>query len=170
VLITLLRLARETGQSKYLEPVPRALAYLNASRLPDGRLARFYELRTNTPLYFTRDYQLTESDSDAPTHYTFKMSARLGNIQKEYDRLQKKGLKPQQRPQPPSLGSDLAARAKLAVTSLDDHGRWLETGRLKLDPPDSLPGPIIRSGTFIANLRILANFVEASRSAAKHRG
>jgi PelA/Pel-15E family pectate lyase len=169
VLIMLLLLARETGQSKYLEPVPRALAYLNASRLPDGRLARFYELRTNTPLYFTRDYQLTESDSDAPTHYTFKMSGRLDNIQKEYDRLQKKGLKPAQRAKPPQLGSDLTARAKRTITSLDDHGRWLETDRLKLDPPDSTPGPIIRSSTFIANLRTLADFVEASRAAAKHR-
>ena len=54
-----MQLYRETGQRKFLEPVPRALAYLNRSRLPDGKLARFYELRTNKPLFFTADYQLT---------------------------------------------------------------------------------------------------------------
>jgi hypothetical protein len=53
---TLLVLHRETGRPKYLEPIPRALAYYRRSRLPDGRLARFYELGSNRPLYFTRDY------------------------------------------------------------------------------------------------------------------
>src|SRR3954470_19083766 len=46
----LLRVYRETGDARYLEPIPRALAYLRRSRLPDGRLARFYELETNRPL------------------------------------------------------------------------------------------------------------------------
>jgi hypothetical protein len=59
-----------------LEPVPRAIAYLKRSRLPDGRLARFYELRTNRPLYFTKDYKLTFSDADVPTHYAFKSTTR----------------------------------------------------------------------------------------------
>src|SRR3954471_5458077 len=69
----LLDLYRETGNPRYLEPVPRALKYLQDSRLPDGRLARFYELKTNRPLYFPKDYQLTYSDDDTPTHYAFKI-------------------------------------------------------------------------------------------------
>ncbi len=34
--------------------MPPAIKYLHRSRLPDGRLARFYELKTNKPLYLTR--------------------------------------------------------------------------------------------------------------------
>ena len=52
--------------------MPPALAYLKKSLLPDGRLARFYELKTNKPLYFTKTYELTYDDSDMPTHYSFK--------------------------------------------------------------------------------------------------
>ncbi len=72
VMRILLRLYAETGDKKYLEPIPRALDYLRRSRLSDGRLARFYELKTNKPLYFTKQYELTYSDADMPTHYGFQ--------------------------------------------------------------------------------------------------
>jgi hypothetical protein len=73
---------------QFLEPIPRAIEYLRRSRLPDGRLARFYELKTNKPLYLTRgDYQLTYSDANMPTHYSFKQSDRTGSIAREYERL-----------------------------------------------------------------------------------
>src|SRR5262249_3035565 len=65
-LETLLLLVRKTGERKYLEPIPRALAYLEKSRLPNKKLARFYELKTNRPLYFTRDYELTYDGSRVP--------------------------------------------------------------------------------------------------------
>src|SRR5210317_2163203 len=46
VLRTLLMLYRNTGESKFLEPIPRAIDYLRRSRLSDGRFARFYELES----------------------------------------------------------------------------------------------------------------------------
>ena len=49
VMQTLLLLYRRNGDKKYLEPLPRALDYYRDSLLPDGRLARFYELKTNKP-------------------------------------------------------------------------------------------------------------------------
>ncbi|HLU47288.1 MAG TPA: pectate lyase, partial [Planctomycetota bacterium] len=87
VLEALLDLFDETGDRKWLEPVPRAIAYLRRSLLPDGRLARFYELRTNRPLYFTREYELTHDDSDVPTHYSFKVTSRLDRIEARLERL-----------------------------------------------------------------------------------
>jgi hypothetical protein len=54
VIRTLLTIFRRTGKEKYLAPVPKALDYLERSQLPDGRLARFYELKSNRPLYFTK--------------------------------------------------------------------------------------------------------------------
>ena len=66
----LLTLYRETGDKRFLEPVPRAIAYLRASGLPEDPnaserkrrscppgslcLARFYELRTNKGLFITK--------------------------------------------------------------------------------------------------------------------
>ena len=88
VMRTLLVLYRATGKKKYLEPLPRAIEYLSTSRLPDGRLARFYELKTNKPLYFTRyDYELTYSDANMPTHYAFKSSCNLEGIVNEDETL-----------------------------------------------------------------------------------
>ncbi|MDH3583836.1 MAG: pectate lyase, partial [Phycisphaerae bacterium] len=57
VMRTLLDVYRRTNDKKYLDAVASALAYLQRSKLADGRLARFYELKTNRPLYFTRDYK-----------------------------------------------------------------------------------------------------------------
>lgn len=75
VLRALLLLYRETGNQKYLEPIPRALAYYKRSMLPDVAapseirrrtcpagtpcVARFYELHTNRPLYITKGTRVT---------------------------------------------------------------------------------------------------------------
>jgi hypothetical protein len=75
VLRALLLLYRETGNRKYLEPIPRALAYYKRSMLPDvvspsearrracpgatPCMARFYELHTNKPLYITKGTRVT---------------------------------------------------------------------------------------------------------------
>lgn len=97
IMRTLMVLYRETGDPKYLEPIPRALAYLKQSILPpadhdvearqriDGPvLARFYELQTNRPLYVTKGtrlvaaglgsrlvdgYDLSVDDRSVITHY-----------------------------------------------------------------------------------------------------
>ena len=82
----LMKIFRTTGDKKYLEPIPRALAYLKKSRLPDGRLARYYEMKTNRPLYMTRDrdeYSLTYDDSKLPDHYGWKVDSRLDAIEAE---------------------------------------------------------------------------------------
>ena len=68
---TLIKVYRLTGDKKYLAPIPRALAYLKKSVLADGRLARYYELKTNRPLYMARrgdEYSLTYDDSKLPDH------------------------------------------------------------------------------------------------------
>ena len=75
VMRALVLLYRETGNQKYLEPVPRALAYYKRSMLPDVAspsevrrracktgapcMARFYELQTNRPLYITKGTRVT---------------------------------------------------------------------------------------------------------------
>jgi hypothetical protein len=96
---TLMKIYRVTGDRKYLAPIPKALAYLRTCVLPDGKMARYYELKTNRPLYMTRKpgvsgasnapgyYDLTYKDKNLPKHYGWKKVPRLDAIAKEYDAL-----------------------------------------------------------------------------------
>ena len=87
----LLLLYRMTGQDRFLEPVPAAIDYLRRSLLPNGRLARFYELETNRPLYVTDEYELTYDSSNTPSHYGFEFDSRHDEFQVELGRLQREG-------------------------------------------------------------------------------
>lgn len=167
VMRTLLMLYRETGEEKYLEPLPRALAYLRRSRLPDGRLARFYELKTNKPLFLTRgDYKLTYSDADMPTHYAFKVANGVEGVAREYKRL--RVMDPEKLKQPgetgkPRLTQALIARVKAIVTQLDEQGRWVEDGQLRYHGQDDPSRRVIDCRTFINNLGVLCDYLATGR-------
>ena len=165
---SLIDLYVHTGEDRFLEPIPRALSWAKRSLLPDGRLARFYELRTNTPLYFVRDtYVLTYSDADMPTHYAFKVSGeqRIASIESYLARIQDRGRE--------ALKSDNLERWSGSVTEedhvvvsrilsqLDGKGRWVEDGELRSPKRGEprIPARVIRCRTFNRNLRQLARFV-----------
>ncbi|GMU21987.1 MAG: hypothetical protein AMXMBFR13_20750 [Phycisphaerae bacterium] len=168
VMRTLLMLYRETGDRKYLEPLPRALAYLRDSRLADGQLARFYELKTNRPLYFTReDYELTYSDADMPTHYSFKTADQTGAITREYERLlnmDPEELQATTRASKPRMSRGLEQQARAVIAALDEHGRWVEEGRLRYHGEDDPTRRIIDCQTFITNMKALSNYLAATQS------
>ncbi len=164
----LMRLYRETGQRKFIEPIPRALDYFRRSRLPDGRIARFYELRTNKPLYFTKDYQLTYDDSDMPTHYSFKVGDSTESVAREYERLAKLDLatlKKPAKPTPPKAGPALIADVKKTIAAQDARGRWVEGGVLKYHRPKDESARIISCATFIRHVQTLSRFLAAERPA-----
>lgn len=167
VMRILLTLYRATGKKKYLEPIPRAVEYFRRSRLPDGRLARFYELRTNKPLYLTRgDYKVTYSDADMPTHYSFKQSYGVESIAREYERLRDMdpaGLKQSGNESAPRMSNSLANLAKAAISNLDEQGRWVEKGKMRKDAEDAPVRRIISSRTFIENIRALSAYLAAAR-------
>lgn len=162
ILSTLISIYRHTGDRKYLEPIPRAIAYLRRSLLPDGRLARFYELKTNRPLYLVRDtYELTYDDSNLPTHYGFKVGSKLDAIEAEYERVLK--LSPEQRkPQtvrprpadgPPSRR--LEAQVRTLIDSLDERGAWLDPNQRS----SIQARQVIQTQTFIRNIDVLAHYL-----------
>ena len=165
VLRTLLRLYRDTGKETYFKAVPRAVEYLRQSQLSDGRLARFYELKTNRPLYFTRGYQLTYEDDDLPTHYSFKVGSSLDSINREYQQLLKSA------PEPSALSSSsrseiltsLSNQVRDVIAALDEKGRWVEDGRLKYHGANDKTRRIIDSHTFIRNIQILSHYLTAMR-------
>jgi hypothetical protein len=173
ILRILMRLYRETGDKKFLEPIPRAVAYLRSSRLSDGRLARFYELKTNKPLYFTTQYELTYSDTDLPTHYGFKVGDATPRLQQEGERLAKLPAEKIKPTNPASMqpvtqpgdgaSQQLAADARQVIEALDERGRWVEAGRLKTDGDDDPTPRIIDCRTFIENVQTLCSYLIATR-------
>ncbi len=163
LLQVLLRLYEETGDDKFLTPVPQALDYLERSVLPTGQLARFYELRTNQPLYFTRDYQLTYDDGDLPTHYGFKVGHKLPQLRREWQELAglsseelaaRRARRDQRSSSPPS---DKSVRAILAA--LDERGAWVEEGRLQYHGKGDDTTRVISSATFARNIEALSRYV-----------
>lgn len=151
ILDVLLTLYRATGNAAYLRPVPRAIDYLRRSQLADGRLARFYELETNRPLYFTKAYQLTHDDSDVPTHYSFVVANRLDRIETDYLRLLEGGRDAPRGPKvAPEITPELEDQVETILAALDERGAWVG------------PRDLIQSRTFVDNVAILCRFLKAT--------
>lgn len=172
IMRVLMMLYRETGDRKYLEPIPRALAYLKSSILPpvdrpvEARarvkgpvLARFYELRTNRPLYVTKGtrlsaaglgsrmvdgYELSYDDSSVITHYGVLTSgAGLAEIDRDYNELVRmdpgairrpeklSGLSPwSERPKPERPLEALARECREIIAAMDGRGAWVTEGTI----------------------------------------
>ena len=172
VMSALIGLYIETGEARFLTPIEPALDWARRSLLPDGRLARFYELHTNRPLYFVRDtYELTYSDADMPTHYAFKVAgaARIESVENRLHRIREEGRQVllaarRQRFRGPLAATD-ESQVRAIVAALDERGRWVEQGEMKApergQPP--IPTQVISCRTFNRNLRVLSRYVALSR-------
>lgn len=173
-LETLLKIYQVTGDPKYLKPIPRALAYLKRSVLPDGRLARYYELRTNRPLYMTRrgkDYTLTYEDTDLPAHYGWKVDSRLAAIEARYQALKGKAKagEPVQNDERDPGARDVERQVRQIVEALDDQGRWVSryAGERLVGQPKFKPGSLyLSSEVFSRNLEALSRYLTATQTQA----
>lgn len=175
VMRTLLLLYRRTAAvsknaDRFLEPLPRAIAYYRRSALDDGRLARFYELGTNRPLFFTKQYELTYSSEDMPTHYGFIVSSKLDQIESELNKVRSTPRDQLWKPKQPPIAKrskKLDQRAERIVQSLDSRGAWVEPGKLRYHGDDDPTREVIRSQTFADNLLVLAQWLAANSSDGK---
>lgn len=159
VMNTLIKIAEYTGQKRFLEPIPSAVAYFKKSLLSDGRVARFYELRTNKPLYMDGKYQLTYDDADAPAHYGWKKSAHFDRIERDY-RAAKNG----ERLPHAKVATLTETEAKRIITDADDQGRWVSTyaGESLVGQPNFAKSfRYISSAVFSRNLSALSAYVAA---------
>jgi hypothetical protein len=159
---TLLRVHRLVGDAKYLAPIPRALAYLRGSLLPDGRLARYYELQTNKPLYMTADYHLTNDDAQVPQHYGWKTESRLDAIETAFKAASTKASIP--------AGPEVTEEEiRKLIAGLDAEGRWISTydGEMIVGQPKFKTGDqYIASEIFSKNLDALGSYVARTRRAS----
>jgi hypothetical protein len=139
----LVEVALFTGDQKYLEPIPPALDWYKRSALPNGRYARFYELKTNRPLYMTSDnrtsYWLTYDDGDLPDHYGFQGRSYPSRAEKAYDEIKAKGLeqyaegrqpKPLTETQRVAAAEKMEANVRKVLAAQDDRGRWVRSGKI----------------------------------------
>ena len=166
VMETLMEIYCVLHKSKYLEPIPRALAYLKRSLLPDGRLARFYELKTNKPLYMFRRggvYTLTYDDASLPKHYGWKIDSRLGDIEKQSNELRRHGRRVTTSRSP----EELEDQVRQIIAGLDDRGRWIsiyQGERLVGQPEFKLNTPYIASAVFSRNIELLSEYLIGAQS------
>ncbi len=161
VLETLHHLWILTGEEKYLAPIKPALAWFERAKLPDGTYARFYELQTNKPLFFTAEkYELTYDDSNMPTHYSFKdkrdgdLEALKKRLAQSREELQYKLSGPHTSKEWASRAKGAAAKAQKAADALDAEGRWLKKDE-------------IEAGDFVKNLNAMAYYVEARKKSVE---
>lgn len=154
-LETLLKIAQHTKDKRYLVPIPRAIAYLRKCELPDGKLARFYELKTNKPLYMDSKYQLTYDDSDVPSHYGWKVASRLDKIERAY-----KAFDEPAESKPKKLDP---AKVRQILNDLDSEGRWVSTyhGEKLTGQPKFAEGQqYLSSAVFAMNIEVLSAYLK----------
>ena len=166
VMLMLLDFYRRTGEKRFLEPIPRALEWFKRSQLAKGTYARFYELQTNKPLYFTKKYELTYDDSDMPTHYGFKVGSRIERVEKGYSELTSKPWQASTPPKPPKYAKPSAsqeAEVRQVIAALDSQGRWLVTGTLSEAELAKGDEPIIRTDVFMKNADVLSRYLAGGR-------
>jgi len=158
---TLIKMARYTGDKKYLEPIPRALEYFRKCLLPGGQIARYYEFKTNKPLYMDARYQLTYDDSAVPSHYGWKQSARFEEIKKAYQAVTSGENTAQTR-----SSRELEQNVRRIVKELDKDGRWISTyeGERLVGQPEFERGfQYISSDVFSGNVETLSEYIASSR-------
>ncbi len=161
VMETLVRVARHTGDKTYLEPIPRALAYYKGCVLPEGKVARYYELKTNKPLYMDAAYKPTYDDAAAPDHYGWKQPADFDRIALAY-RQAKDGTNVA----PDVPGIDAAAEVRRIVKDLDTDGRWVSTyaGEKLVGQPKFAAGfRYLSSDVFSRNVTTLSAYLATGK-------
>ncbi|MDZ4286771.1 MAG: pectate lyase [Prosthecobacter sp.] len=168
----LLKLTAATGEQKYLAAVPRAVNYLRKSLLPKNQVARFYELQTNKPLYFTRGaggkgFELTYDDDKTSSNYGWKWDSELDAIE-AVGRKVAKGepvvfpRTEKERWSSPPTDQDITT----ILAELKADGSWTEAKdergimRDAEGKKTSPKGGVIYSDTFVQNVRTLSSWLK----------
>jgi len=162
VLHSLLVIAQTCRKARYLRPIPRSLSYLRDCLLPKNKLARYYELRTNEPLYMKRrgdTYTLTHDDSDLPDHYGWKTISELDVLSAAYESIMTRRGLPEENPDLPTLTRQVAR----VLDELDAEGRWItrfQGERLVGQPKFQQGEAYVNSAVFSRNIGLLCDYLE----------
>ena len=165
VIRILIKIALFTEDDKYLKPIGPALEWYKRSELykltgreqDKGKWARFYELGTNKPLYFTANtYVLTYDDSNVPGHYSFQGNYYPLREEKQYKEIVEKGIeqylsdheaKPLRKQEKLARAETMEGKLRGIIEAQDAKGRWTK-------------GDMIYMPTFETNIRALAAYLK----------
>lgn len=166
----LIELHLESSDPKYLEPIPRALAWMRRSEIRPGVWARMYELQTNRPIYGDRDGEihatLAELSPERRTGYGWEGDMGVPAAMKAFEGFERdgragtlarreRGVARAKLPERKAAEAErLAPRVREVIGALDAQGRWLRHSGEREE---------IRSADFIANVELLADYLEATR-------
>ena len=161
----------ETGDGKYLAPLPSAIAWYQRSEITPGVWARMYELGTNTPIFGDRDgkikYRVEDLSLERQTGYSWKGDYGITAVIRYYDEVKAAGRaailaqrmaaeeKAKTARAKASRAKALEPRVRAAIAALDAQGRWLGSGGKRVS------GEQITTSAFILNLRTLSDYLGA---------
>ena len=154
VIRTLIYLHLETGDDKYLGPIPAALEWLKASRLEENTWARFYEIGSNRPIYVTVDREVVYKAENLRPGYSWRGSYGIPEVFLMYRILTEQGaekLKEHVRGEPDVRS--LVDRAQYWIESQRDDGSWMRDGR-------------ISCGTFVEACTVLCDLLERAQQSS----
>jgi len=167
----LIDLYTRTNESRFLDPIPAAMEWLNGSvvEVPEEFFtirniapyergwARFYEIGTNQPLFGDRDgevhYTFAEISEERKRGYSWYRPATT-NVFDKYARARELGAAAYREEQRAELSADAKAeritslepRVREIIASLDERGCWVE-------------GDEIRMRTFVSNVNVLNEYL-----------
>lgn len=182
--MTLMDMYIAFGDQRCLDAVGRCVDWYRRSRLDgteeSGVWARFYEVGSNRPLYFTRTYELVYEDNDLPVHYAFKGGFGVDSMMRRYETVRKTSrealIAERDGVRSPEQWAALAERLKPDVERIlaaqDDLGRWVRVvprreqvrdaeGRIGYTEDKDKPLAMMYSNATVRNLRTLADYIMA---------
>lgn len=174
VIRTLIDIYLDLGDEKYLEPIPKAIAWFEKSQIRPNTWARMYELGTNRPIYGDRDkkihYSLEEISEERRKGYSWEGDYGIPNTIRYYNRVKEAGRdkwlqrvreKSQQKPNPKQLRA-LENRVQDILQSLDSQNRWISKGSVRNISIDSDIDEWIPVDLYVENVNVLCDYLAAT--------
>jgi hypothetical protein len=162
----------ETGEEKFLKPLPAAIAWFKRSEIAPGKWARYYELRTNKQIFGDKDgkiyHRLADISEERQHGYSWEGDYHVPRMLAFHEKLQRDGrdamLKARDAKaakRKPSSAKSLEPRVREIISALDGQGRWVVKGHIK--HRDWEFNDRVETELFIKNARVLCDYLEAAK-------
>ncbi|MGI9488813.1 MAG: pectate lyase [Geminicoccaceae bacterium] len=158
-ILTLIDIVGYTSETRYLEPIPAAITWLETSALDKKSWARFYELETNRPIYPLRSGGIVDSIEKLPEAERGKYAYIAGFKAKEAISLYRK-LTENGHANDFKSWHDMTFRTKAkrkAEKSARDVADVIAYGEADRKRPD---GDVVSLGKFTAMCDTVLNYLE----------
>lgn len=170
---TLIELFLATGEDRFLTPLPKAFAWYEAHRLPNGKWARLYEPGTQRPVYGRRDKAEKVYDVEkACTGYGWQGDWYPIRAKEAFERIQAIGRDAyraqREQTKPPTRTEELEKRVQEICDALSPDGWWL-SAPVGVDLEEcrnrglAENTKLIDTGVFCRNAGMLLGYLEAVR-------